>query len=47
MVLDAWSCRIVSWAMVPHLRTELVFEALNMALWRRRPEEVIHHSDQS
>jgi transposase InsO family protein len=28
------------------LRTELVLEALNVALWRRRPENVIHHSDQ-
>ena len=34
------------WAMTNHLRTELVLDALNMALWRRRPEGVIHHSDQ-
>src|SRR6202035_4481918 len=27
-------------------RTELVVEALNMALWQRRPSGVIHHSDQ-
>jgi putative transposase len=46
VVLDAFSRRIVGWAMANHLRTELVLEALNMALWRRRPEEVIHHSDQ-
>jgi len=46
VVMDAWSRRIVGWAMASHLRTELVLEALNMALWRRRPEEVIHHSDQ-
>ena len=46
VVLDAWSRRIVGWAMAPHLRTELVLEALNMALWQRRPEDVIHHSDQ-
>jgi putative transposase len=32
--------------MANHLRTELVLEALNMALWQRRPSEVIHHSDQ-
>jgi putative transposase len=32
--------------MANHLRTELVLEALNMALWQRRPEKVIHHSDQ-
>ena len=46
VVLDAFSRRIVGWAMANHLRTELVLEALNMALWRRRPQEVIHHSDQ-
>lgn len=46
VVEDAWSRRIVGWSMAPHLRTELVLEALNMALWQRRPEGVIHHSDQ-
>jgi putative transposase len=46
VVLDVWSRRIVGWAMATHLRTELVLEALDMALWQRRPEAVIHHSDQ-
>jgi len=46
VVVDAWSRRIVGWAMASHLRTELVLDALNMALWQRRPQEVIHHSDQ-
>ena len=46
VVLDAWSRRIVGWAMASHLRTELVLEALDMALWQRRPEAVVHHSDQ-
>ena len=46
VVLDAWSRRIVGWSMATHLRTEIVLEALNMALWQRRPVEVIHHSDQ-
>jgi putative transposase len=45
VVLDVWSRRIVGWAMASHLRTELVLEALDMALWQRRPEEVMHHSD--
>jgi putative transposase len=46
VVLDAWSRRIVGWAMANHLRTALVLEALNMAVWRRRPAtDVIHHSD--
>jgi len=31
--------------MANHLRTELVLEALNMAIAQRRPQSVIHHSD--
>ena len=46
VVLDAWSRRVVGWAMATHLRTELVLDALNMALTQRRPTDVIHHSDQ-
>ncbi len=46
VVVDAWSRRVVGWAMATHLRAELVLEALNMALWQRQPEAVIHHSDQ-
>jgi putative transposase len=47
VVLDAFSRRVVGWAMRDHLRTELVMEALEMALWNRRPAEgtVILHSD--
>lgn len=46
VVLDAWSRKVVGWAMATHLKTELVLEALNMAVWQRQPEGVIHHSDQ-
>jgi putative transposase len=46
IVLDVWSRRVVGWAMATHLRTELVLDALDMALARRRPQGVIHHSDQ-
>jgi putative transposase len=46
VVLDAWSRKIVGWAMATHLRTELVLDAMNMAVYQRRPEAVIHHSDQ-
>ncbi len=46
VVLDVFSRRIVGWAMETHLRTELVLEALDYALWQRRPDAVIHHSDQ-
>jgi putative transposase len=46
VALDVWSRRIVGWAMANHLRTELVLDALNMAVWQRQPSAVIHHSDQ-
>jgi putative transposase len=46
VVVDAWSRRVVGWSMANHLRSELVLEALNMALKQRRPAGVIHHSDQ-
>jgi len=46
VVLDVFSRRIVGWAMASHLRTELVLEALNMAVGQRKPAAVIHHSDQ-
>ena len=36
VVVDAFSRRVVGWSMANHLRTELVLEALNMALWQRR-----------
>jgi len=46
VVIDAFSRRVVGWSMETHLRTELVLTALDMALAQRRPETVIHHSDQ-
>jgi putative transposase len=45
IVLDAFSRRVVGWAMEDHLRTELVVAALQMAYRQRHPNEVIHHSD--
>jgi putative transposase len=45
VVLDVFSRRIVGWAMESSLHTELVLQALNMALGQRRPGGVIHHSD--
>ena len=45
VVLDAFSRKIVGWAMAEHLRTELVLAALNMALGQRKPRAVVHHSD--
>jgi len=46
VTLDACTRFVVGWAMADHLRSELVIDALNMALYRRRPSNVIHHSDQ-
>jgi putative transposase len=45
-VLDVYSRRIVGWSMASHLRTELVVDALEMAVWRRKPAAgLVHHSD--
>jgi len=46
VVLDAFSRRIVGWSMAASLHAKIVLDALDMALWRRRPIDVIHHSDQ-
>ena len=46
-ILDVHSRRIVGWAMENHLRTEIVVDALQMAIWRRKPAPgLVHHSDQ-
>ncbi len=45
VVLDVFSRRVVGWAIGKHLRTELMLQALNMALAQRHPNGVIHHSD--
>lgn len=46
VVLDAWSRRVVGWSLADHIRSELVVDALQMALWRRRPAAgTICHSD--
>jgi putative transposase len=45
-ILDAHSRKVVGWSMAPHMRTELVVDALEMALWRRKPGAgLIHHTD--
>lgn len=46
VVLDTFSRRIVGWSLGLDLKTQLVLDALNMALTQRRPSGVIHHSDQ-
>lgn len=46
-VLDVHSRMIVGWQLANHLRTDLVLDALEMALWRRdlTHGDLIHHSD--
>lgn len=46
VVLDAFSRRIVGWATGTNLKTQLVLDAMNMAVGQRKPSGVIHHSDQ-
>jgi len=46
VVLDAFSRKVVGWSMGERMTSDLVIAALNMALHTRRPESVIHHSDQ-
>jgi putative transposase len=46
-VMDCYSRRIVGWSMRPDLEAELVVDALEMAIARRRPKPgLVHHSDQ-
>ena len=47
VVLDAFSRRVVGWSIADHIRSELVVDAVQMAIWRRRPPagQTIAHSD--
>jgi putative transposase len=45
VVLDVWSRRVVGWAMSTTLHTQVVLDAMNMAITQRQPREVVHHSD--
>jgi transposase InsO family protein len=46
-ILDVYSRTIVGWQIAPHLRTDLVLDALEMAIWRRDANAgaLVHHSD--
>jgi putative transposase len=46
-VIDAYSRKIVGWQLATHMRTDLVLDALKMALAQRGSADVelIHHSD--
>lgn len=47
VVLDLYSRRVVGWSMKAKMTSDLVIDALMMAIWRRGPaEKLLHHSDQ-
>lgn len=47
VVIDLYSRRVVGWSMQSRQTTDLVLQALLMAVWRRKPaNEVLVHSDQ-
>lgn len=47
VVLDLFSRRVVGWSMKEDMTSQLVIDALLMAIWRRgSPKELLHHSDQ-
>jgi putative transposase len=46
VVLDLYSRKVVGWSMGTRMKAQLVCDALQMAIWQRRPEAgLIHHSD--
>lgn len=47
VVVDAWSRRVVGWSIADHIRSELVVDAVQMAIWRRQPpkDQCVAHSD--
>jgi putative transposase len=47
VVVDAHSRMVVGWSMREDLRGDLVVDAIQMALWRRKvaPGQLVHHSD--
>ncbi|MGV1948281.1 MULTISPECIES: IS3 family transposase [unclassified Agrobacterium] len=47
VVIDLYSRRVIGWAMQSRQTTDVVLQALLMAVWRRKPKEkVLIHSDQ-
>jgi len=45
--VDAFSRMVIGWSIADHMRAELVVDALQMAIWRRRPpsQRTVAHSD--
>ncbi len=46
VVIDVFSRKVVGWSFGEHMTANLVISALNMVLITRKPDKVIHHSDQ-
>ena len=46
IVVDVWSRRVVGWSMAGQMPTQLVRDALTMAVRRRQPKHGLVHSDQ-
>jgi len=47
VVMDLFARTIVGWSMAPRMTDDLVLDALTMAYWRRKPEQLVNfHSDQ-
>lgn len=46
VIIDVFSRRVVGWSMSGNMKTDLVADALEMAVRQRQPKKVIHHSDQ-
>ena len=46
VVIDLFSRQVVGWSMADHMRTQLVNDALLMALWKRKPDKgLVWHTD--
>lgn len=46
VVIDLYSRQVVGWSMAEHMRTQLVNDALLMAVWKRNPEKgLLWHTD--
>lgn len=46
VVIDLYSRQVVGWSMAEHMRTQLVNDALLMALWKRKPNRgLLWHTD--
>ncbi|MEE1652690.1 IS3 family transposase [Brachymonas sp. G13] len=46
VVIDVYSRKVVGWAFGTRMTADLVVQALEMAAFTRKPQGVIHHSDQ-